>query len=792
MENVRDIIAGMTLEEKVSLCSGKDFWQTQNLDRHGIPSIFLSDGPHGIRKQAASADHLGLNESLKATCFPTAAGMANTWNTELAEHMGGCLGLEAKSQGVNVLLGPGLNIKRNPLCGRNFEYFSEDPYLAGKMAAAYIRGIQSSGVSACPKHLAANSQETRRMVSDSVIDERALREVYLTNFEIAVREGHTKSIMTSYNLINGTYANENKHLLLDILRGEWDFNGVTVTDWGGNNDRVSALEAGNELEMPGTGGITNLDILNAVKSGRLSEKVLDENLERLLTLIFDTDNALKDSAEFDADRHHSLAVKAAEECIVLLENDGTLPLKRSERMCVIGCFAKKPRYQGAGSSQVNPTRLDTVLDCIGDYSFELTGYAPGFKRYGGHSDALLTEAAAIAEKSDIVLLFVGLDEISESEGLDRVKMTLPMNQLELIDRLKKTGKRIVAVLSCGAPVKMDWSDGLSAVMHSYLGGQGGARAILNVLSGKVNPSGKLVETYPMSYFDCASAEYFPGKGKTAEYRESIFVGYRYYDTAKVEVKYPFGYGLSYTEFEYSDLMADDTGVTFTITNTGAFDGAEIAQMYVGKPESALFRAEKELKGFVKIFLEKGEKKTVQIPFDEYTFRIFTGGRWAIEEGGYEIMIGSSSKNIRLSAKHSVPGEILTSVSGLRSYYKGKVSVVSDGEFETLLGRKLPGSKLDYIKKNRIRVDSNTPVCDLSYAFGWTGRLFKTVLRFAQKFFRFIGNEKMATSIQIGVYSMPLRGLSRMTGGAVSQKQLEGIITMFNGKFFKGLIMFLRK
>ncbi len=792
MENIRNLIAKMTLEEKVSLCSGKDFWQTQNIDKYNIPSIFFSDGPHGIRKQAASADHLGLNESLKATCFPTAAGMASTWNIELAELVGEYLGVEAKFQGVNVLLGPGLNIKRNPLCGRNFEYFSEDPYLAGKMAAAYIRGIQSTGVSACPKHFAANNQETRRMVNDSIVDERTLREIYLTNFEIAVKEGNAKSIMTSYNLINGTYANENRHLLLDILRGEWGFRGVTVTDWGGNNNRVEALRAGNELEMPGTGGITNLDILNAIKCGSISETVLDENLERLLTLILSTDNALKDKVRIDTDKHHLLAVKAAEESIVLLENDGTLPLQKSETVGVIGCFAKKPRYQGAGSSQVNPTRLDTVLDCIGDYGFRLAGYTPGFKRCGGHSSTLMTKAVKMAEKSDIVLLFVGLDEISESEGLDRVTMTLPMNQLELIDRLKKTGKKIIAVLSCGAPVKMDWAKGLSAVVHSYLGGQGGARAVLNILNGKTNPSGKLAETYPMKYFDCASEKYFPGRGKTAEYRESIFVGYRYYDTAKVAVKYPFGYGLSYTEFEYSDLMVESTGVTFTITNTGAYNGAEIAQLYVGKPESAVFRAEKELKGFIKIFLEKGEKKTVHIPFDEYTFRVFAKGGWVVEDGVYEVIIGASSQDIRLSAKHKVQGDSLKPTSDLKSYDAGKVSDVSDQEFEVLLGRKPPNSKLDYVKKNRIFVDMNTPVCDLGYSFGWAGRLFRNGLRFAQKFFRLIGNEKMAASIQIGAYTMPLRGLSRMTGGAISQKQLDGIITMFNGKFFKGLKMLLRK
>lgn len=795
-----EIISKMTLEEKASLLSGKDFWQTQDLPKHGIKSMFLADGPHGIRRQAAAADHLGLNPSLKATCFPTAATMANSWNVEFCEQMATYLGKEAVWQKVNVLLGPGINIKRNPLCGRNFEYFSEDPYLAGKMAAAYVRGIQFNGVSACVKHFAANNQEHIRMVSDSVVDERALREIYLQPFEMAVKEGKVKTVMSAYNKINGVYANENMHVLREILRGEWGFDGVVVTDWGGSDDRVRGLLAGSDLEMPTTNGETDREIIAAVREGKLDEKLVDEAVDRLLTLIEQTTAALEQAGHFEIDKeaHHEMARRACEEAIVLLKNENeALPLKSKEKVAIIGDFAQNPRYQGAGSSIVNPTKIENTLENIGKYDLDYVGFAQGFDRYGKRKKGLIKKAVKLAQKADTILLYLGLDEVTETEGMDRVNMKLPQNQIDLLNELKKLGKKIVIVLSCGSAIEMDFADQADAVVHAYLGGQAVARAVLNVLTGKVNPSGKLAESLPYKYSDCSSAKYFPGKEKTAEYRESIFVGYRYYDTANVEVKYPFGYGLSYTTFEYSDLEVTKDGVKFKITNTGKYDGAEVAQLYVGLENSKIFRPKKELKGFAKVFLKAGETKTVEIPFDDKTFRFFNvaSNKWDVEEGDYSILIGASSKDIRLQGVLHVEGSKVDNVYDrelLRSYYECDINNVTDAEFEKLLGRPIPNSKFEFYKKNRIKVDVYTTVSQLKYARGWTGRLFGGAINFAIKFLKAIGQKSTANVLIMGIYYNPLRALSRLSGGMISFGQLQGLIVMFNGKFFKGLGMFLKE
>ena len=600
----QDLIDKLTLKEKARLVSGKDFWQTVNVDRLNIPSAFLSDGPHGVRKQAAAADHLGLNASIPATCFPTAATMANSWDPELGEGLGQRLGQEAAVQKVNVLLGPGLNIKRNPLCGRDFEYFSEDPYLAGKMAAGYVRGIQSNGISACVKHFACNNQEENRMTLDSVVDERTFREIYLTAFEIAIKEGKSKSIMSSYNLINGTYANENKHLLVDILRKEWGFNGLVVTDWGGNNDGVASLKCGNQLEMPGTPDRAEY-ILKAIEDGSLDESVLDDNVDTLLDVIFDTmENGVNKAPEkFDVEDHHLFALKCAEESAVLLKNNGVLPLNNETKVSFIGDFLYLPRYQGAGSSIVNPTKLDKTSDLLKDYGFNLVGCSRGFNRYGKKSKKLHDEAIRLAEQSDVVVLYLGLDEVTEAEGLDRSDMHLKDNQLELVIDIKKLNKKIVVVLSCGSAVEMPFIEDVDAILHCYLNGQGGALATLNILSGKINPSGKLSETLPVKYEDVASSDNFPSHKRTIEYREAYGVGYRYFEKAEVKPAFPFGFGLSYTTFVYNNLKVDDKGVSFEIANTGKVDGKEIAQLYVGLQGSGIIRPVKELKGFAKVFLK---------------------------------------------------------------------------------------------------------------------------------------------------------------------------------------------
>lgn len=791
----KELIASMTLEEKASLMSGKDFWQSQDIERLGIPSMFLADGPHGIRKQAVAADKLGLNAGVPATCFPTAATVANSWNLELGEKVGEYLGEEAITQKVNVLLGPGVNMKRNPLCGRNFEYFSEDPYLAGKMAASYIRGIQSQGISACVKHFAVNNQEQRRMSIDAIVDERTLREIYLTAFEIAVKEGKTKSIMSSYNKLNGTYTNESLHLMRDILRGEWGYQGTVITDWGGSNDRVAGLLAGNELEMPTTGGETDRDIVLAVRGGELPEEVLDECVDRLLDLIFTTEAVYRrPHIDFNVEHHHRVSQKVAEESIVLLKNeDGILPLKFGKKVAVIGEFAQHARYQGAGSSIVNPTILDHTMDCFEESGIISIGYEQGFERYGKKNPKKIEKACALAAKADVILLYIGLDEVTEADGLDRQNMRIPDNQIDLLDALYRVNPNIVAILSCGSAVEMPWIGKVKGLLHGYLGGQAGARAILRVLSGDVNPSGKLAETYPLRYEDTPSAPYFPGNEVTAEYRESIYIGYRYFDTAQVDVLFPFGYGLSYTTFEYSDIRVSRGGVTFRLTNSGSTAGMEVAQLYVGCKSREIFRPAKELKGFAKVFINAGESKTVTIPFDDKTFRYFNvkTDSWEVEAAEYRIMIGASSADIRLEDTLFVEGTgapLPYDKDKLPSYYSGNVRQVGAGEFEQLIGRPLPVADWDRSRP----LGYNDTIEQCQYAKGAIARLAYHGIVFAHWFLRKIGKRSAANLIMMSIYHLPFRGIARMTGGAVNMPMVDGLLMMANGRFFKGLRHFLKQ
>ncbi len=789
-----DIISKLTRRQKADLLSGKDFWSTVPHEDLGLPSAYLSDGPHGLRKQAAKSDHLGLNASIPATCFPTAATMANSWDESLGLELGRALGEEALVQHVNVVLGPGMNIKRNPRCGRNFEYFSEDPYLAGKIAASYVKGIQSRGISACIKHFAANNQEERRMVIDSVVDERALREIYLTGFEIAVKEGKTQMVMSSYNKLNGTHANENHHLLVDILRDEWGFDGVVVTDWAGCNDRVEGLRCGNELEMPSC-KYGNDDVFAALENGTLDEAIVDECLDRLIDWVLRSEQAiLAGPKTFDVDAHHALALKCAEESIVLLKNEGVLPLTGEEKICVVGDYAQNPRYQGAGSSVVNPTKLDNFLECMQDENHACT-YAQGFDRYGKKSPKLVEEALEKAAKADKILFFAGLDEVTEAEGLDRVSIKLPQNQLDLLAQLYKLNKPVVVVLSCGSAVELDNINEAGAIVHGYLGGQAGARAMMHVLYGKVNPSGKLSESLPFRYEDCSSAPYFPGKRNTVEYREGLFVGYRYYDTAGVKVNFPFGFGLSYTTFAYSDLEVEEDGVSFVIKNTGSVAGAEIAQLYVGKENSVVPRPKKELKGFVKVFLEPGEEKRVTIPFDDKTFRYFNvkTDKWEVEGGEYVIYIGASSEDIRLEG--AIDREGTTDVepydrAALEPYYTCEIKSVSDDAFRAILGREIPEEGYIFYKKNRMVIHENCTVADLRYSRRWVGRLFAWAIRFAHAFLWKTGQKTMANTIIMGVYHQPIRGLAKF--GGMTRRQMEAMLMMFNGHLFKGIGKFLTK
>lgn len=780
----QNIIEKMTLEEKAAFLSGKNEWQSRAINRLGIPSVFCSDGPHGIRKQTGAGDHLGLNESVPATCFPTAATIANSWDEALAKELGVALGEEAAAQEVDILLGPGLNMKRSPLCGRNFEYFSEDPYLAGKMAAAYVKGIQSQSVFACPKHFAVNSQELRRMAMDSVLDERTLREIYLTGFEIAVKEGKAKAIMSSYNEVNGIYANENKHLLQEILRKEWGFEGIVVTDWGASNDHAKGVAAGSNLEMPTPGLDSAREVIRAIQEGSLTMEELDTCVDGLLDAVFIlAENSGNRKNSFDETAHHDLARKAAVESAVLLKNEeNILPLAPNRTVALIGDFAAEPRYQGAGSSMVNATLVETMEKVIAHYDLQVVGFSRGYQRSGEEDAALRKEALDLAQAADVVLYCFGLDELSESEGLDRAHMRIPQNQIELLEALMKVNPEIVGILSAGSAIEMPWQNSLKAILHGYLSGQAGASAMLDLITGKANPSGRLNETYPLRYEDTPAYRNFPSTERTAEYRESIYIGYRYYDSSKVRVQYPFGFGLSYTSFEYSDLKVDEKGIKVTVTNTGAYDGAEVVQIYVGLPNAIVFRPEKELKGFAKVFLKKGESKEVSIPFDDKTFRYWNvrTNQWEIEMGTYEIMAGASVSDIRLKEMLEIEGttnEYPYNPAQLPYYYTGLVQNISDSEFETLLGHPIPSGKWAG------ELGLNDAICQMYYAKSGLARLVYNCLTAMKKKSEDAGKPDLNI---LFIYNMPFRALAKMTGGMVSMEMAQGILEAVNGRFFKGI------
>ena len=783
MQNTELLLKELTLEEKCALLSGAETFKTRGMPQHGIPQIWLSDGPHGLRKQAGESDHLGLNPSVPATCFPTASAVANSWDTALGEEIGAALGEEAAAQEVSVLLGPGLNMKRNPLCGRSFEYFSEDPYLAGKLAAGYIRGIQSKGVAACPKHFAVNSQETRRMASDSLVDERTLREIYLTGFEIAVKEGHPRSIMSSYNLVNGTYANENKHLLMEILRDEWGFDGAVITDWGGSNDHALGVKNGSTLEMPAPGGDSVRELLAAVESGKISESDIDARLSELLPLVFDTKAALDAAPRaFDAAAHHALARRAAAESLVLLKNEGALlPLAAGTKVAVIGDFAKNPRYQGAGSSMVNSTQVDVLLDKLIDSELNVIGYQQGFDRHGKPDAALQKSACELAAQANAVILCMGLDEIAESEGLDRSNLRLAQNQVDLLQAVAAVNPKIVVVLYSGSAVETPWLDNCQALLYAALGGQAGAGAVADALIGKVNPCGKLAETWPLTYADVPSAADFATRRKTVAYREGLYIGYRYFTTAEKAVRFPFGYGMSYTTFAYSDMAADEQGVSLTVTNTGSVAGTEIVQLYVAKKNSEIFRPARELKGFARVTLAPGEKQRITLTLDDKAFRFWNvkANRWEVEGGEYELLVGASVEDIRLCEKITVHGTATVHPyedKGLDCYYTGDVLHVSDADFEKLLGHPLP--------KGKTKIDRNLTLGELNHArspLGWLVWLVLTILLNAS-YKR--GKPDLNILFQ---YNMPLRALAKMTNGAISMGMVDGIVMELQGFWIIGLV-----
>ena len=775
-----EIISKMTLAEKCGILSGKDVWHTREVPGAQIPSIMLSDGPSGLRKQEGEGDHLGLNASVKATCFPSAATVANSWDLELAEKVGEALGREAAAKEVGVLLGPGLNVKRSPLCGRNFEYFSEDPYLAGKMAAAYIRGIQSMGISACPKHFAANAQEMHRMANDSVVDERTLRELYLTNFEIAIREGQPKTLMTSYNAVNGTYAHENQHLLSDILRGEWGYRGTVVSDWGGCNDFVESVRAGANLEMPGTGDDSPTQLYQAVKDGRITEAEIDARVDELLALVLDVSLAEKPEADLEA--QHLIALEAAEKSIVLLKNEGNiLPLKREMKIALIGDFAEVPRYQGAGSSLVNSYKVSVTTRLIQEAFPDAENFMPGFTREDKWDDAMAAAAVKIAGEADIALLYLGLPEVFESEGLDRPHMRIPDNQIRLLEAVEKANPNTVVVFSGGSAVEMPWLSHCRALVWAGLGGQASAEAVLKVLTGEVNPGGKLTETYPMTYEDLPVSHYYPGAQKTSEYRENLFVGYRYTETADCPVTFPFGHGLSYTTFTYDNLKADRDEVTFEITNAGTVDGDEVAQVYVAFPDSKIMRPARELKGFARVSLKAGETRQVTVRLDDKAFRYFNVGTnsWEIESGTYEILVGASVRDIRLKAAVEIQGTDAEIPETAKADFLtvGELSGVPDAAFSALIGRDIPESS--YGETFSI----NDPLDQLGRAKNPIARLVFRVMDSRRK--KSLAAGKPDLNI-LFMFNMPFRGTAKMTGGMITMKMADAIVFMVNGHWHRGL------
>jgi beta-glucosidase len=798
MKDLKELIGKMTLEEKAGMCSGLDFWHLKGIERLGIPSIMVTDGPHGLRKQAGSSDHVGLNESVPATCFPTASALAATWNRELVYQVGVALGEECLAEKVGVILGPGANIKRSPLCGRNFEYFSEDPYLSGEMAKSHINGVQSQGVGTSLKHYAVNNQEYRRMVIDAVVDERALQEIYLAGYEIAVKGAQPWTVMCAYNKVNGTYACEHPYLMTEMLKEAWGHEGLVVTDWGAMNERVAALAAGTELEMPGSPNGNDEKIAAAIRSGELDEAVMDRAVERILQVIFKAAESLENDYDYDRDAHHALARRVAGEGAVLLKNkDSLLPLPKLTRVAVIGQFAKLPRYQGAGSSSMNPTRLDNIYDeMVKLVGGDVLRYAPGYPARGEAVDeGLIAEALAVAQEADVVVVCTGLSDLFEVEGLDRQHMRLPASHNALIEALAAAHPRVVVVLSNGSPVEMPWEPQVQAILEGYLGGQAGAGAIADIVYGDVNPSGKLGETFPLRLEDNPFHVYFPGGPDTVEYRESIYVGYRYFDTAGKPVLYPFGHGLSYTCFEYHDLQVSPSvvpesgkiAVSLRVKNTGKRAGQEIVQLYVRDREASIFRPAKELKGFEKVALEPGEEKQVRFELDHRAFAFYHTGvkDWQVEAGAFEILVGASSADIRLRAEVQVEAGPLAplplSPDQLAPYYQlPTTSTIPDATFEALLGRPLPANQGE--RKGAYTL--NSPVGDMQDSP--IGRLLGNVMqKQMQRMIQGQEDTPIGLLMEAMAREMPLRAML-MTGGAISREMLEALLVMINGNFFKGL------
>ena len=768
--DIETILQQMTLEDKIALCSGKNFWETKKYEKYGIPSLFMCDGPHGLRKQEDVADMLGVNESRKATCFPAEVTTAGSWDPELLTEIGAAIGEEAREQGVGLVLGPGANLKRNPLCGRNFEYFSEDPYLAGKLAAGFIRGAEAQGVSTSLKHFAANSQELSRFTSDSVMDERTLRELYLTAFEIAVKEGKPSTVMCAYPKLNGVHCSDSKALLTDILREEWGFGGMVVTDWGAMSDRIEGFRAGCDLNMPGGSDYMEKDVLKAVKDGTLPESCVEDSARRVLKLVLRAAETLKEQASCDYEAHHTLARRAAAEGAVLLKNEGgILPLRRNAKIAVIGAMAKNLRYQGAGSSHINPTKLAQPLDFLPDAI-----YAPGCDERGDTTDALLKEARAAAQQAEVAVVFAGLPDRYESEGFDRDNMKMPAGLLRMIEAVAGANPNTVVVLLCGSAVECQWADSVKGILYMGLPGQAGGEAISDLLYGCVNPGGKLAESWPFTYEDVPSSEIY-GKTTDALYQEGVYVGYRYYDKSGTAVRWPFGYGLSYTTFAYSDLTVEGDSVSVNVKNTGKCAGAEVVQLYIQEPQDGLYRPLRELKGFQKVFLQPGESQTVTFSLTGRSFAVWQDG-WKIPAGTYDVCVGGLTVSIEK------PGEVLSiPIWQGGSWYERCTGKLNQTDWETMLGHTYTPPVL---KKGSFTMDNTVmEMKDYSLIMKIMFRSVEATIAkgYGGKKDYENPNFRMQMTSSAGA---PIR--SMMISGGMKGGVLPGMLEMANGHFFRGI------
>jgi len=790
-----DTIKKMSLKEKVALGSGLGYWRTKPLPRLQVPSIFLADGPHGLRKQTNQGDHLGLSASVKTTCFPTASALAASFDVDLLQAVGDALGKEALATGVNIILGPGVNMKRNPLCGRNFEYYSEDPYLSGKLAAAWIRGVQAHGVGVSLKHFACNNQETGRLGSDSLVDQRALREYYLPAFEMAVKEADPATLMCAYNKVNGTYCSDNRVLLTDILREEWGFSGLVMTDWGAMNDRVQSIKAGLDLEMPDSKGRFDREVIAAVQAGDLAEALVDQMADRVLALVERCTH--QEAAGLPGDlfhQHHQLAREVAAACAVLLKNEGDiLPLTAGEPLTVIGAFADTPRYQGTGSSQVNPTRLSSLLEGLAEHGVAYR-YAQGYRLTDEEDPELAQEALALAQEGGTLVLCIGLTELYESEGFDRTTLALPRNQTALMETLHRVNPNIVVLLTGGAPMAMPWLHQARAVLLTHLGGQAGGLAAADVLLGIKEPGGRLAESYPRQYDDVISSSYYTKTPQQVPYYESMFAGYRYFDSAGIPVAFPFGHGLSYTRFSWRDLRLVQKGTydyeaRLFLKNTGERAGAEVVQLYVAPQTGGVYRPVHELKGFQKVFLQPGEETEVTLPLNARSFAFYneSAKEWQVEEGMYVLHLGASSRDIRLSAELLLPG-VKAAKSSCDPWYYDLKGVPGKQQFESIYGPYkdfVPSRKGTYhLDNNLLELAQDSRLCRILYG------LIKKSLAWRIPGTADDSNPEFKMMLNTVVTS-PVRALVLFRPGILNIHQVQGLVDLANGQLRQGLARLLR-